>query len=139
MIENLERRNNMANSVKQMMEASNAAVPRITPAQAREMVAANNTLVVDVRDAPEVAQSGKVAGAINVSRGMLEFRADPESPYHDKNFAKDKTLILYCASGGRSALAGKVLKDMGYDRVYNLGAFKDWAESGAPVEKPSGM
>ena len=129
----------MANSVKQMMEASNAAVPRITPAQAREMVAANNTLVVDVRDAPEVENSGKVAGAINVSRGMLEFRADPESPYHDKSFAKDKTLILYCASGGRSALAGKVLKDMGYDRVYNLGAFKDWAESGAPVEKPSGM
>jgi rhodanese-related sulfurtransferase len=129
----------MANSVKQMMEVSNAAVPRITPAQAREMIAANNTLVVDVRDAPEVAQSGKVAGAIHVSRGMLEFRADPESPYHDKNFAKDKTLILYCASGGRSALAGKVLKDMGYDRVYNLGAFKEWAESGAPVEKPSGI
>jgi rhodanese-related sulfurtransferase len=124
----------MANSVKQMIEVSNAAVPRITPAQAREMIAANNTLVVDVRDAPEVAQSGKVAGAIHVSRGMLEFRADPESPYHDKNFAKDKTLILYCASGGRSALAGKVLKDMGYDRVYNLGAFKEWAESGAPVE-----
>jgi rhodanese-related sulfurtransferase len=124
----------MANSVKQMMEVSNAAVPRITPAQAREMIATNNTLVVDVRDAPEVAQSGKVAGAIHVSRGMLEFRADPESPYHDKNFAKDKTLILYCASGGRSALAGKVLKDMGYDRVYNLGAFKEWAESGAPVE-----
>jgi rhodanese-related sulfurtransferase len=129
----------MANSVKQMMEVSNAAVPRITPAQAREMIAANNTLVVDVRDAPEVAQSGKVAGAIHVSRGMLEFRADPESPYHDKNFAKDKTLILYCASGGRSALAGKVLKDMGYDRVYNLGAFKEWAESGAPVEKPPGL
>jgi rhodanese-related sulfurtransferase len=86
-----------------------------------------------------VENSGKVAGAIHVSRGMLEFRADPESPYYDKNFAKDKTLILYCASGGRSALAGKVLKDMGYDRVYNLGAFKDWAESGAPVEKPPGM
>jgi rhodanese-related sulfurtransferase len=126
----------MALTVKQMMEAANAAVPKITPAQAREMIAKGNTLVVDVRDAPEVEKSGKVAGAVHVSRGMLEFRADPESPYHDKNFAKDKTVILYCASGGRSALAAKVLKDMGYDQVYNVGAFKDWAESGGKIERP---
>ena len=125
----------MATSVKQMMEAANAAVPRITLARAREMIAKGNTLVVDVRDAPEVEKSGKVAGALNVSRGMLEFRADPESPYHDKNFAKDKSVVVYCASGGRSALAGKMLKDLGYEKVYNLGGFKDWAESGGAVEK----
>jgi len=118
--------NHMATSVKQMLEAANAAVPKITPDQASDMIKQGNTLVVDVRDAPEVAASGKVAGAVNVSRGMLEFRADPESPYHDKNFDKGKTVILYCASGGRSALAGKVLKDMGYDKVYNVGGFKDW-------------
>jgi rhodanese-related sulfurtransferase len=125
----------MATSVKQLLEIANAAVPRITPAQARDMIAAGNTVVVDVRDAPEVAQSGKVAGAVHVSRGMLEFRADPDLPSHDKNFAKDKNVIVYCASGGRSALAGKLLKDLGYDRVYNLGGFKDWAESGGAVEK----
>src|SRR5262249_34300203 len=123
----------MPTSVKQMLEAANAAVPRVTPAQARDMIAKGNTLVVDVRDAPEVAQSGKVAGAVHVSRGMLEFRADPELPSHDKNFAKDKTVIVYCASGGRSALAGKLLKDLGYERVYNLGGFKDWAEGGGPI------
>src|SRR5438046_10642937 len=109
----------MATSVKQMMEAANATVPRVTPTQAREMMAKGNTLVVDVRDAPEVEKSGKIAGAVHVSRGMLEFRADPETPYHDKNFTKDKVLILYCASGGRSALGGKVLKEMGYNHVYN--------------------
>jgi len=124
----------MTTSVKQMMQEANAAVPKITPAQARAMMAKGNALVVDVRDGTEVAKSGKVAGAVHVSRGMLEFRADPESPYHDKNFAKDKAVILYCASGGRSALSGKVLKDMGYGEVYNLGAFKDWAESGGAVE-----
>ena len=124
----------MATSVKQMLEAANAAAPRITPAQAKEMISKGDALVVDVRDAPEVHKSGKVAGAVNVSRGMLEFRADPESPYHDKNFDKGKTVILYCASGGRSALSGKTLKELGYERVYNLGAFKDWAESGGPVE-----
>src|SRR5271169_2112332 len=127
----------MPTSVKQMLEAANAAVPRIAPAQARELMAKGNTLVVDVRDAPEVEKSGKVAGAVHVSRGMLEFRADPESPSHDKNFAKDKNVILYCASGGRSALAGKLLKDMGYEHVYNVGGFKDWADSGGAVEKPT--
>ncbi len=117
------------------MDEANAAVPRITPAQAREMIAQGNTLVLDVRDAPEVEKSGKVAGAVNVSRGMLEFRADPESPYHDKMFAKDKNVIVYCASGGRSALSGKVLKDLGYERVYNLGGIKDWTDAGGAVDK----
>ena len=101
------------------------------------MIAKGNTLVLDVRDAPELAQSGKVAGALHVSRGMLEFRADPDSPYHDKNFSRDRTVIVYCASGGRSALSCKLLKDMGYAHVYNLGAFKDWAESGGAVEGPA--
>jgi rhodanese-related sulfurtransferase len=127
----------MATSVKQMLEAANAAVPRITPAQARDMMAKGNTLVVDVRDGPEVAQSGKVAGAVHVSRGMLEFRADPELPSHDKAFDKGKTVIVYCASGGRSALAGKLLKDLGYTNVYNLGGFKDWAESGGAIDRPT--
>lgn len=125
----------MTTSVKQMIEAADAAVPRITPAQAQEMIAGGNVLLLDVRDAPEVARDGKVAGALNVSRGMLEFRADPASPYHDAQFNKDKTVIVYCASGGRSALSGKTLKDLGYHKVFNLGAFKSWAESGGAIEK----
>jgi rhodanese-related sulfurtransferase len=126
----------MATTVKQMLEAANAMVPRITPAQAREMIAQGDTLVVDVRDAPELEQTGRVAGATHVSRGMLEFRADPESPLYDKKFDRDKTVIVYCGSGGRAALSSKVLKEMGYERVYNLGAFKDWVDAGGPVEKP---
>jgi len=110
-------------------------VPKITPAEAQETIGRGNALVVDVRDAPEVEQSGKIAGALHIPRGMLEFRADPESPYHDQHFAKDKTVILYCGSGGRAALGGQALKELGYGEVYNLGAFKDWAEGGGPVEK----
>ena len=124
----------MTTNVKQMIEAANALVPRITPAQANDLVVKGDTLIVVVRDAPEVAKSGKISGAVNVSRGMLEFRADAETPYYDANFQKGKTIILYCASGGRSALAGKTLKDMGYTHVYNLGGFKDWAENGGAVE-----
>jgi rhodanese-related sulfurtransferase len=125
----------MATSVKQMLEAANAAVPKISPEKAREIIAKGNALIVDVRDTPEVQASGKIAGAVHVSRGLLEFRADPDLPSHDPNFAKDKDVIVYCASGGRAALAGKLLKDLGYERVYNLGGFKDWADSGGAVEK----
>mgnify|MGYP003700745657 FL=1 len=124
----------MPSSVKELLAAANAAVTRITPEEATTLVAEKNALVVDVRDAPEVQSTGKVQGALNVSRGMLEFRADPACPYHNEAFDPNRPVILYCASGGRSALAGKTLIDMGYKSVYNLGAFKDWAESGGGVE-----
>lgn len=123
-------------TLKQMMDAANAAVPRVTPAEARAMIAKGGVLVVDVRDAPEVEKSGKVAGALHVSRGMLEFRADADSPYHDSHFAKTTPILVYCASGGRSALSGKTLKDMGYETVFNLGAFKDWVDSGGAIDRP---
>src|SRR5262245_12940131 len=127
----------MGKSAKEMVDAANAVVPRVTPAQAKQMMAGADTLVIDVRDPPEVETSGKVAGGVNVSRGMLEFRADPGSPYYDKRFNRDKVLILYCSSGGRAALGGKALKELGYERVYNLGAFKDWCESGGPIDQPT--
>jgi rhodanese-related sulfurtransferase len=130
-----KREDVMATSVKQMLEAANAAVPKITPEKAKEMIAKGNTLVVDVRDGTEVAATGKAAGAVHVSRGLLEFKADPEAPTHDKSFSRDKTIILYCGSGGRAALAGKMLKDLGYEKVFNLGGFKDWADSGGAVDK----
>jgi rhodanese-related sulfurtransferase len=124
----------MPSSVKELLAAANAAVPRLEPAKLREMMSAGDVLIVDVRDAPEVQQSGKIKGAVNVSRGMLEFRADPESPYHNPAFQKDKRVILYCASGGRSALSGKMLQELGYGSVFNAGAFKDLAEAGLPTE-----
>ena len=126
----------MSTSVKELLAAANAVVPKITPAEAQAMIAKGNALVLDVRDAPEIEKSGKIAGALHVSRGMLEFRADPDSPYHDKTFTKDKSVIIYCASGGRAALSGKTLKDLGYDKVFNIGGFKDWAAHGGAVEKP---
>jgi len=124
----------MPSSVKDMLAAANATVPRIQATDLRRLCTEANVLIVDVRDAPELTASGKVKGAVNVSRGMLEFRADPESPYHNPAFDKDKTVVLYCASGGRSALAGKVLQELGYKSVYNAGAFKDLVEAGMDGE-----
>jgi rhodanese-related sulfurtransferase len=125
----------MPSNVKEMLAAANAVVPKIGADEARKLISGQNAVVVDVRDAPEVQASGKVKGALNISRGMLEFRADADTQYHNPELQKDRPVILYCASGGRSALSGKLLKEMGYKEVYNLGAFKDWAESGGEVEK----
>ena len=125
----------MSNSVKDMLAAANGSVPKISPQDAAALMARGHVLVVDVRDGLEIQSSGKVQGAKHVSRGMLEFRADPDSPSHDKAFDRDKTVIVYCASGGRSALAGKTLKDMGYKDVRNLGGFKGWVDSGGAVDK----
>jgi rhodanese-related sulfurtransferase len=83
-------------TVKQMLEAANAAVPKISSEQATAMIKTGNTLVLDVRDAPEVAASGKIAGAVNVSRGMLEFRADPESSYRQGVRQEQKCHLVLC-------------------------------------------
>lgn len=125
----------MTKNVKDMLAEANAAVPKLSPAEAVERMRSGNVLVLDVRDPSEVQQNGAIKGSVNVSRGMLEFRADPESPYHNPVFQKDKTILLHCASGGRSALAGKTLQDMGYPAVFNIGGFKDLTEAGAEMER----
>lgn len=124
----------MTLTVKQLMSDANSAVPKISVDEARKLVTKDNALLVDVRDGTELAKTGKLKGAVHVSRGMIEFRADAETPYHDPQFRKDRPVVLYCASGGRSALAGKVLKDMGYTKVHNLGGFKDAADAGFETE-----
>lgn len=124
----------MPTSLKEMLAAANAEVPRVPPAEARALIGRGNVLLVDVRDPAELQAGGKLKGAVNIPRGMLEFRADPESPYHNGAFATDKTVLVYCASGGRSALSGKTLKDLGYAAVYNIGGFKELADAGLETE-----
>lgn len=122
-------------TVQQMVAEANAAVPAITPQEAKLLVGRPDVLFLDVREPAEVAASGKVPGAVAIPRGLVEFRADPSSPIHDANFDRAKTVIAYCASGGRSALVGKTLKDMGYANVRNLGGFKGWIDAGGEIEK----
>ena len=124
----------MPTTYKELLAAAHAAVPKVTPAEAADLVEKAGALIVDVRDGTEVAASGKVKGAVAVARGSLESRADPESPNHNPAFRKDHPVILYCAGGGRAALAGKTLRDLGFSDVRNLGGFKDWVAAGGPVE-----
>jgi rhodanese-related sulfurtransferase len=124
----------MATTYKELLAAAHAVVPKITAAEAAGLVQTAGALIVDVRDGTEVAASGKAKGAVAVPRGSLESRADPESPNHNPAFGKDRTIILYCAGGGRAALAGKTLRDMGFSDVRNLGGFRDWVAGGGAVE-----
>lgn len=124
----------MPGSIKDQIAAANETVPKISADEARRLMTEEGALLVDVRDAPELTGTGKLAGATNVSRGMLEFRADSATPYHNPEFRTDRPIVLYCASGGRSALSGRALQDLGYTDVHNLGAFKDAAEAGFPTE-----
>ena len=122
-------------TVQAMLAEADAAVPRITPDEAKGLVGRPDVLFLDVREPAEVATSGKVPGALAIPRGLIEFRADPGSPTRDAGFARAKVVVAYCASGGRSALVGKTLKDMGYPDVRNLGGFKGWVDAGGHVEK----
>lgn len=124
----------MPTSVKELLAAARAAVPAVAPAEAADMVAKSDALIIDVRDGTEVAASGKVKGAMAISRGLLEFRADPDLPTHEPALRRDRLVILYCGSGGRAALAGKTLLDLGFRDVRNAGGFKDLVEAGWAVE-----
>ncbi|WP_425045618.1 rhodanese-like domain-containing protein [Primorskyibacter sp. S87] len=125
----------MALTVKDMMEAANAVVERIDGAQAQELVA-NGALLLDIRDAPELEKAGRAAASHHIPRGMLEFRADANTPFHDPELQSDRTIVLHCASGGRAALAGKLLKDMGYQTVYNMGGLDEWRKAGGDMIEP---
>jgi rhodanese-related sulfurtransferase len=94
-----------------------------------------DALLVDLREAEERIEHGVIAGAVHAPRGMLEFYADPTSAYHRPDFDPARRTILYCASGGRSALAADTLQGLGYSRVAHLnGGVKAWREAGLAVE-----
>lgn len=118
-----------------LLSEANAAVPQLSPAEAAEKFRSEDVLVLDVRDPSEVEQSGKIKGAVNVSRGLLELSVDPEGPHYDSAFQTNKTILVYCAVGIRSALAGKTLLDMGYGPVFNIGGFKELTDAGIETEK----
>jgi len=125
----------MATTAAEQVSAARAEIENLSA----DVVATeieNGAVLVDLREADEVA-AGMIPSAIHIPRGMLEFRADPTSPYHDDRLDPSKRVVVHCASGGRSALAAKTLKDMGYDSVAHLdGGINAWRDSGRPTPAP---
>jgi rhodanese-related sulfurtransferase len=125
-----------AKSATDLVREARQQVESLSPAQVKEALAGGNVTLVDLREAEELQQNGKIAGAVHAPRGMLEFYADPALPYHKPELDKNKKIILHCASGGRSALAAQTLKQMGYEQVAHLdGGIKAWEDAGFPVVK----
>ncbi len=129
----------MAMGVKEMMQEALASVEAISAQDVREALDSGQVdLVIDVRE-PKEWDGGHLPGAVNVPRGMLELRADPESPAADPTLSADKDarVIVYClkAPGARSVLAAQTLGNMGYSNVAAMrGGFEEWQAEGLPAE-----
>lgn len=121
-------------SVKDLINEARSHIDNLSAADISRALEAKDVLLVDLREPAERAEHGTIPGALAAPRGMLEFYADPGTPYHKKEFDPARRVLLYCASGGRSALAGAQLKRLGFGRVAHLdGGFKAWKESGGEV------
>jgi rhodanese-related sulfurtransferase len=119
---------------KQLLAEANAKVESVSVQDAVPLLGDPSVVFLDVRETAE-RQNGFIPGSIHAPRGFLEFIADPEGPMHDPALAADKTLVVYCGSGGRSALASRTLDEMGFEKVRNLvGGFAAWTAAGAPTE-----
>ena len=119
-----------------MVAEAKGRVENLTPEQVVAEVKGGDVVLVDIREDDELRRDGVIPGAVRAPRGVLEFWADPTSPYHREVFDPDRRTILYCASGGRSALAADTLQGMGYANIAHLdGGIKAWKEGGNPVEE----
>lgn len=123
-----------AKSALDLVKEAKQQIENLTPQQVSDQLKNGDSVLIDIRDGEELKQTGRIDGSVHASRGMLEFYADPSLPYHKPEFNKEKKIILHCASGGRSALAAKTLKEMGYENVAHLdGGIKAWKEAGLPI------
>src|SRR5262245_40502830 len=130
---------NIRNSVKAIVQAANREILRHPASEAGKLLGRDDVVQIDLRDPRERERDGTVPGTFNVTRGMLEFWIDPDSPYYKEKFGEDKTFVFFCAGGLRSALAAKTAQDMGLKPVAHvLGGFKGWKEAGGPVEPGAG-
>ena len=129
----------MIKSVRDMLEEANATIETITVDEAMPLLDGDDTVFVDVRETGELERDGSIPGAIHCPRGVLEFQLDPNSPMHNPVFSGSKRVMFFCASGGRSALAGLTAAQMGLERVAHMaGGFGAWRDGGGKVDAGTG-
>jgi len=114
-------------TVEQMVKEAKENLHEFSVEDVKKKLSNNNVCIIDIRDSSECIENGIIPGSFHVSRGVLEFNADPKCEYYKDFFDKDREIILYCHTGSRSALASATLKEMGYTNVAHMkGGFKDW-------------
>ena len=115
---------------KAMLAEANAVIETVSVQDLSYHLEDNEAILVDLRDSAERERDGVIPGSLHVPRGMLEFAADPESPAYNSALKPEGRVLLYCGSGGRSALGAKTLLDMGYENVASLaGGYAAWREA----------
>jgi rhodanese-related sulfurtransferase len=118
----------------QMVAEAKQRIDNLSVAEVAAELTAGNVTLVDIREPAEL-EGGSIPGMIHAPRGMLEFYADPASPYHRAEFDPNTRVVLYCASSGRSALAVDMLQQLGYTDVAHLdGGFNAWKAAGLPTK-----
>tara|TARA_B100000579_G_scaffold414811_1_gene408805 strand:+ start:36 stop:419 length:384 start_codon:yes stop_codon:yes gene_type:complete len=96
-------------------------VKTISPEQALDLINNSKCNLIDIRDAIELQKTGKIENSSNIPRGLLEFWIHPDSEFfRNEKLDVNKELVLFCAAGGRSALAAKTLQDMGFKNVSHI-------------------
>lgn len=122
-------------SLADLITEAKADIEELAVDQLQQEISDGSVTVIDIRDVRERWDKGTIPAAKSMPRGMLEFWFDPESPYFRDGVTFDGRYVLYCAGGQRSALAAKVLQDIGYDNVAHLEVgFNGWAAAGGDVE-----
>jgi len=120
---------------KDVAEAKKAIEELSVEQLKKELEAGGDLLVVDLRELQERVDLGTIPGAVHAPRGMLEFWADPQSPYYRDHFQEERRTVLFCAGGGRSALAAVALQRMGFKSVAHLEpGFSGWQKAEAEIE-----
>ena len=121
-------------TVAHLVAEAKARIDNLSPATVAAELERGEVLLVDIREPEERQQQGAIPGAVHAPRGMLEFYADPTTAYHRPEFDPNRRTILYCASGGRSALATEALQALGYADIAHLdGGLKAWRDAGMTV------
>ena len=112
-------------------------VKTISVDDAYKLLEENNCNLIDIRDKTELDQTGTIENSINISRGLLEFQLDPNSALIQNGIIDlNKETVLFCAAGGRSALAAKTLNEMGYKKVSHIqGGFAALKNSKFKIKK----
>jgi len=122
-------------TLESLLVEANDQIKRLSYEETVTKIQNSNHVIIDVREESEVAFSGLIKNAVNIPRGVIEFKLKPNSLDNPIHIDSATDILLYCAAGFRSALAAKALEDAGFENVYNIGGFGEWITNGGDITK----